>query len=182
MNIHIIKGLFDDCPGLVNQYFVSKTFSFRDCMDMKRLYDTVELPQSIAAKMPGQNHSVISFGCNFTRKQLDALAVCANTYDLFSVPEVTAQDMGNLFACKPGFHIKVNDLRRITILFDALLENNLVQWNWQSVLWHSRLLIVKMGNSFVSQTSLSTALSASRKCPTSVNESIRRAVAILSKY
>ena len=180
MNIHIIKGLFDDCPGLVNQYFISETFSFRDCMDMKRLYDTVEFPQSIAAKMPGQNHSFFSFGCDFTHRQLKALAVCADTYALFNVQEVTAQDMEDLFACKPGFHIRVNNLRRIAVLFDALLENNLVQWNWQSILWHNKLLIAKRGNGYVSQSSLSTALSASRECPTSASEGIRKAVAMLS--
>lgn len=181
MNIQIIKGLFDDCPHLINQYFVSGTFSFHDCMELKRLYDTTEYPQSVVTRISVKRMPPLSFGCSFSHKQLDALATCANIYGMFREPQITAQDMGDLFACKQGFYIRVNNLRRIAILFDALLENNLVQWNWQSVLWHNKLLTTKRGDGYVSQSSLSTALSASRGCPTSANEGIRKAVAMLSR-
>ena len=180
MNLHIIKGLFDDCPSLINQYFVSTSFTLKDCIELKRLYDTVEYPQSIAAKLPVRKKKVLSLGCTLTQKQLSAICVLANTYGLFSVP-VTEEDMANLFTCKPGFCIRVNYLRRVAILFEAMLENNLVQWNWQSVLGHGRFLMKKRGDGYVSASSLSSAISSSKNFQTSANETIRKEVYRLSK-
>ena len=36
--------------------------------------------------------------------------------------------------CRKGFSIRVNNIRRVVILFDALLENSLIQSRWQNVL------------------------------------------------
>lgn len=84
--------------------------------------------------------------------------------------------MEALFACKEGFRIRVYNLRHVAILFDALLENSLIQSRWQSVLDKGRFLLSKDGRRSVSATSLSSALSAVRKNRTSVAMGIRRAV------
>ena len=181
MNLHIIKGLFDDCPSLINQFFVSESFSLKDSIELKRLYDTIEYPQSIAAKLPIRGVTALSFGCTLSHKQLAAISELANTYDLFSASEVSEQDMANLFDCKLGFNIRVNNLRRIAILFDALLNSGMVQWDWQSILERGKFLMKKSGDGHVTASSLSSALSASRRAPTSANEAIRKAVYKLSR-
>lgn len=86
------------------------------------------------------------------------------------------EDMEALFACKEGFRIRVNNLRHVAILFDALLENSLIQSRWQSVLDKGRFLQSKDGRRSASATSLSSALSAVRNNRTSVAVGIRRAV------
>lgn len=41
MNIHIIKGLLNDCSHLIRAFFTEADFSFEKCMELKRTYDNV---------------------------------------------------------------------------------------------------------------------------------------------
>ena len=40
---------------------------------------------------------------------------------------VRMEDMETLFACKEGFRIRVNNIRHVAVLFDALLERSYIQ-------------------------------------------------------
>lgn len=102
----------------------------------------------------------LSFGCNFTQEQMTGIVACANTYHLFCVSMLCAEDMEALFSCKEGFHIRVNNLRHVAILFDTLLENSFIQSRWQSVLDKGRFLQSKDGTRFITASNLSSALSA----------------------
>ena len=178
MNIHIAKGLLTECTHLIQSFFAASDFSFEKCMELRRLYDRSEtLPPPIAhstdcfIKAPP-----LSFGCNFTQEQITGIVSCTNTYHLFCVSEVCIEDMEALFSCKEGFHIRVNNLRHVVILFDALLENSFIQSRWQSVLDKGRFLQSKDGTRFITASSLSSALSAVRNNKTSVICGIKRAI------
>ena len=121
----------------------------------------------------------LSFGCNFTQEQMTGIVSCANTYHLFCVSMLRIEDMEALFSCKEGFHIRVNNLRHVVILFDALLESSLIQSRWQSVLDKGRFLQSKDGRRFITASNLSSALSAVRNNKTAVAYSIRRAIGLL---
>ncbi len=86
------------------------------------------------------------------------------------------EDMEALFSGKEGFHIRVNNLRHVVILFDALLENSLIQSRWQSVLDKGQFLQSKDGSRFITASNLSSALSAVRKNMTSVTYGIKRVI------
>lgn len=177
MNIHIVKGLLTDYADLVKPLFTSDSFSFDECMELKRIYDTSE-SLTITDKQRAEepiNAPPLSLGCNFSREQMAGIVSCANTYHLFCF-STCIEDMEALFACKEGFRMRVNNLRHVAILFDALLENSLIQSRWQSVLDKGRFLQSKDGRRSVSATSLSSALSAVRNNRTSVAVGIRRAV------
>lgn len=109
-------------------------------------------------------------------KQMTGIVSCANTYHLFCVSEVCIEDMEALFSCKEGFHIRVNNLRHVVILFDVLLENSFIQSRWQSVLDKGQFLQSKDGTRFITASSLSSALSAVRNNKTSVICGIKRAI------
>jgi len=177
MNIHIVKGLLTECANLVKSLFIADLFSFEECMEIKRMYDISE-SLSITGKCcidePISNPP-LSFGCNFTREQMAGIVSCANTYHLFNIP-VCVEDMEALFACKEGFCLRVNTVRYVAILFDALLENTFIQSHWQSVLNRGRFLRSKDDTRFVSASSLSSALSAARNNMTSVAYGIRKAI------
>ena len=81
-----------------------------------------------------QNDPPLSFGCNFSREQMTGIVACANAYHLFCVSTLRIEDMEALFACKKGFCIRVNNIRHVAVLFDALLENTFILPHWQSVL------------------------------------------------
>ena len=177
MNIHIVKGLLTDCADLVKPLFAADSFSFYECMELKRMYDTSEsLPETDKQRAEEPTEAPpLTFGCHFSRKQMAGIVSCANTYHLFCV-SVHTEDMETLFACKEGFRMRVNNLRYVAVLFDALLENSLIQSRWQSVLDKGRFLLSKDGRRSVSATSLSSALSAVRKNRTSVAVGIRREI------
>lgn len=176
-NIHIVKGLLNDCAHLVESLFTADPFSFEECMELKRMYDTSESLPIIGKRRLYKpvDAPPLSFGCNFTREQMAGIVSCANTYHLFCMP-VCIEDLEALFACKEGFQIRANNIRHVVVLFDALLENSFILSRWQAVLDKGRFLQSKDGERFVSASSLSSALSAARNNMTSVALGIRQAV------
>lgn len=180
MNIHIVKGVLNDCTHLIRQLFTAADFSFEKCMELKRMYDTP--PRPVVHRDDGWPETLpLSFGCNFTRKQMIGITDCADAYHLFCVSPLCIEDMEALFACKEGFCIRVNKIRYVAVLFDALLEHSFIQHRWQSVLGQGRFLQTKDGNRFVSAANLSSALSVVRKNMTSVAYNIRRAIGQLEE-
>lgn len=177
MNIHIAKGLLTDYANLVKPLFTAESFSFEECMELKRMYDTSESLPIISKHRVDEltKTSPLSFGCNLTREQMAGIVSCANTYHLFCI-SACIEDMEALFACKEGFNIRVNNMRHVAALFDALLENSFIQSRWQSVLDKGRFLQSKDGTRFVSASSLSSALSAVRNNTTSVSFGIRQTI------
>lgn len=182
MNLHIVKGLLTDCAHLVKPHFTADSFSFEECLELKRMYDMSEsLPRTDKHRAEELiNAPPFSFGCNFSREQMAGIVSCANTYHLFSV-STCIEDMEALFACKEGFRIRVNNLRHVVILFDALLENSFIQSRWQSVLDKGGFLLSRDGERSVSASSLSSALSAVRNNVTSVAIGIRREIGCLKE-
>lgn len=183
MNIHIAKGLLTECAHLIQSLFVAADFSFEKCTELRWHYNRSEpLPPPVKHRADGETKAPpLSFGCNFTQEQMTGIVSCANTYHLFCVSEVCIEDMEALFSCKEGFHIRVNNLRHVVILFDALLENSFIQSRWQSVLDKGRFLQSKDGTRFITASNLSSALSAVRNNKTAVIYSIRRAISQLKE-
>lgn len=175
MNICIAKGLLTEYAHLIPSLFTATDFPFETCMELKRMYDTSESLPTTDRQHAGEPiyDPPLSFGCHFSREQMAGIVSCANTYHLFSV-SVRIEDMEALFACKEGFRIRVNNLRHVVVLFDALLENSYIQSRWQSVLDKGGFLLSKDGERTVSASSLSSALSAVRNNVTSVAIGIRR--------
>ena len=178
MNIHIVKGLLTECAHLIQPLFTASDFSFEECVELRRQYDRSEpLPTPIVHRVAKVTDAPpLSFDCNFTQEQMTGIVSCANTYHLFCVSMLRIEDMEALFSCKEGFYIRVNNLRHVVILFDALLENSFIQSRWQSVLDKGRFLQSKDGSRFISASNLSSALSAVRKNMTSVAYGIKRVI------
>ena len=177
MNIHIVRGLLNDCSHLIRPLFTAVDFSSEKCMELKRMYDNTSISlRSVMYRDDGPAGVLpLSLACNFTHKQMIGITACANTYHLFCV-SVCIEDMEALFSCKQGFCIRVNNIRHVAILFDTLLEHSFIQTQWQAVLGCGRFLQTKDGKGFVSASSLSSALSAMRNNMTSAAYGIRRAI------
>lgn len=181
MNLHIARAILTDLAERTRLSFAADSFSFEDCMELKRMYDISDPGSPAGRDGTGLvlNAPPISFGCDFTKKQMTSIVACANTYHLFCVSTVRMEDMEALFSCKEGFQIRVNNIRHVAVLFDALLERSYIQAHWQSVLGRGGFLLSRDGKRTVSATSLSSALSATRNKMTSVAYAIRKAVSEL---
>ena len=129
MIIHVVRGILYDYQDYVRQIFSAGAFSLDDCMELKRRYDTSEInsPAFAYDADPMATATSLSFECNFSKEQMAGIVSCANTYHLFCVPMVRMEDMETLFACKEGFRIRVNNIRHVAVLFDALLERSYIQ-------------------------------------------------------
>ena len=178
MIIHVVRGILYDYQDYVRQIFSAGAFSLDDCMELKRRYDTSKInsPAFAYDADPMATATSLSFECNFSKEQMAGIVSCANTYHLFCVSMLCVEDMEALFSCKEGFHIQVNNLRHVVILFDALLENSLIQSRWQSVLDKGRFLQSKDGSRFITASNLSSALSAVRNNKTAVAYGIKRVI------
>ena len=86
MNLHIAKVLLTDLAERTRLLFVADTFSFENCMELKRMYDISD-PGSPADRDEtgfSLNAPPISFGCDLTKEQMTGIVACANTYHLES--------------------------------------------------------------------------------------------------
>ena len=99
------------------------------------------------------------------------IADCANANHLFCV-SVTAEDINALLDCKSGYSIKVGNIRNVAILFDALLDNGMIKWNWKAAMAKGRHILSKNTGKAISATTLSSALSEIKKQPTPVSKRI----------
>lgn len=175
MNIHIVKGLLTECASSVQPCFAAPDFTFNECMKLKRMYDTSESLSPLGPPRINRPAALsLSFGCNFTPEQMKSIVACANTYHLFCV-SVRIEDMEALFACKKGFSIRVNNIRRVVILFDALLENSFINLGGR-MFSAGRIPAVKDRTRSVSVSTLSSALSSIKNNMTSVAYSIRKVI------
>ena len=184
MNIHIVKGLLNDCSNLIRSLFTEADFSFEKCMELKRMYDMFVPPsQSITCCKDGPTRIYpLSFGCNLTRKQMIGITACANAYHLFLRFYPTRGRYGSpaflqgriLYSCKQypscGHPVRYTPW---TLVHPA---------KWQTVLSNGRFLQTKDGKGFVSASSLSSALSALRNNMTSAGYGIRRAIDELREW
>ena len=112
---------------------------------------------------------------------MKGIVACATAFHLFCVSTLCVEDMEALFSCREDFSIRVNNVRHVAVMFDALLENRLIEPYWQSVLDKGRFLVSKDSRSYVSASSLSTALSIARIKKTAVANGIRKAIAGLKE-
>lgn len=80
-----------------------------------------------------------------------------------------------------GFSLRVNSVRRVAILFDALLEYSFIHPYWQAVLERGRFLRSKDGTHFITASSISTTLSLVRNKMTSIAYNIRMLVSQLKE-
>ena len=183
MNVHIVKGLLTEYAHHIHSLFTSPNFSFEECMELRKQYDRSEpLPTPVVHRTDKVTDAPpLSFGCSFTREQMIGIVACATAYHLFCVSTLCIEDMEALFACREGFCIRVNNIRHVAVLFDALLENSLIQPHWQSVLDKGKFLLSKDGKRFVSASSLSSALSSVRSNMGAVAYSIKKAIGQLER-
>ena len=103
-----------------------------------------------------------------------------NLFNLSSDAEVRAV-MDALLHCKTGFSVKVKNLRNVAVFFDGLLINNLICYNWQSVIEKGRFLISPKTSKSVAASDLSSALYKARTSSTVAKTNIRNDIKQMKK-
>ena len=158
MNMGIVRNLYTQEKEMIDRYLYKDSFTKED------FHELIHHHLTTSTGSQSQRATSMSFGGKFTGQQLDCLAQIAKDNNLFKLSNDTEARavMGDLLHCKTGFTVEVRNLRNVAVFFDELLTNNLVCYNWQSVIEKGRFLISPKNNKRVAASDLSSALYKAR--------------------
>lgn len=167
---------------LAQHLFNSDAFTLEDCIKMKNVFDTTDAPPPniISHEDVSETKRPLSFDCHLTKEQMVRIAHCANTNHLFCVSEVSIDDMQSLLECKSNFSLKVENARNVAVLFNALLEGNLIGWNWKKAMENGGHLLSRKTGKPISATTLSSALSDIKRKPTPTSKRIEDEIRVIT--
>lgn len=171
MNLGIVRRVLCDSPHLIEEILLRDSFSRKDLDLLVKLHQT--LPEASPAHKPK-----ISFGCTFSEEQFCSLVETVTRYSIFC--NTTEADMADklhsLFDCKAEVRLEVTSVRKVAALFDALLECNFINRDWQTVLGKGGFLISGKSGKQISSSALSSALYKIKLHSQAVYQSIRKDV------
>lgn len=175
-NVHIVRGILLH-EEQARRFLFAATFSHHDFLKLMAWYDHLgeNPPTSVPCEnVPPNNTRQLSLHCCLTQEQMVCIVKIANANHLFCVKEVTLTMMKDLFSCKEGFRITVNNIARTATLFDALLDKGLIARNWQKTMEQGRFLISGKTGKPLSATTLSSALCGAHRSKSITHTLIRR--------
>ena len=177
MNMGIVRNLYTQEKDMLDRYLYKDSFTKEDFHEL--------ILHHLTTSEENQSHAAasMSFGGKFTDHQLDCLAQIAKDNHLFKLSNDTEARavMDALLHCKAGFTVEVRNLRNVAVFFDELLTNNLVCYNWQSVIEKGRFLISPKNNKRVAASDLSSALYKARISSSVAKHSIRDGIRQMKK-
>ena len=174
-NHNIARRILAERSDLAQQLFNCEKFTLEDCIKMKHVFDTTDAPPPNTASPHtevSETKSTLSFGYHLSLKQMVRIADCANANHLFCVSVTIVEDIRALLERRNGYRITVENIRSVAILFDTLLENGMIGWNWKTAVARGGHLLSKKTGKPISATTLSSALSEIKKRPTPVSKRI----------
>lgn len=171
-NMGIVKGLYMQNHDLLEEYLNKKVFTHKDCSNLIHRYFTIMPIDSL------EDSHVITFGGKFSDEQMSCFADIACTNCILSIndKEDARIAITALLQCKPGFSIKVRNIRNVVVFFDELLVYNLIDHNWQSTMEKGGFLISPRSNEPIKSSTLSSALNRAKASPTATQVNIRKAI------
>ena len=158
-------------------------YLYKDSFTKEDFHELIHQHLTTSTGSQSQRATSMSFGGKFTDHQLDYLAKIAQENHLFKLSNDTEARaaMDDLLNCKAGFTVEVRNLRNVAVFFDELLTNNLVCYNWQSVIEKGRFLISPKNNKRVAASDLSSALYKARISSSVLKHSIRDGIKQMKK-
>lgn len=174
-NHNIARRILTERGDLAQHLFNSENFTLKNCIKMKHVFDTTDAPPPntvLSNTEVSETKPPLSFGYHLSLKQMVRIADCANANHLFCVSVATVEDIRALLERRNGYQITVENIRSVTILFDTLLENGMIGWNWKAAMARGGHLLSKKTGKPISATTLSSALSEIKNRPTPVSKRI----------
>lgn len=172
MNMGIVRNLYTQEKKLLDEFLQKEQFDKEDFLELLHRYLATRKECQPEAASP------MTLGGRLTERQMACLAGIARRYRLLLLPggmdDKTA--MTALLQCKPGFSVKVRNIRNTAVLFDELLTYNLIVHNWQSTIEKGHFLLSPKSDKPVTASVLSSALNNTRYSPTPIQSGIRKAV------
>lgn len=177
MNMGIVRNLYTQEKDMLDRYLYKDSFTKED------FHELIHQHLTTSTGSQSQRATSMSFGGKFTDHQLDYLAKIAQENHLFKLSNDTEARaaMDDLLNCKAGFTVEVRNLRNVVVFFDELLTNNLVCYNWQSMIEKGRFLISPKNNKRVAASDLSSALYKARISSSVAKHSIRDGIKQMKK-
>lgn len=174
VNITRIDTLLHDRRDLAEKYFATNQFGPTDYAAM-----LAEFNRGVAPMVRLRSDKSLNFESDLSDAQTVAIADIANDLRIFKM-EVTPGEIANLFSPYPGVSLAAANNRKLAVLFDALAGEGLVCTDWQKVIAATGCITSSSGSP-LSQSSLSSALSAAREDDSAAFSTIRKRVRDMAK-
>lgn len=169
MNVSIVRSLLTTARAFFMKYASKTPLTEKECFEVIQRH--LFLSDPVNAKERGAS----TLCSKLSESQEETLADIVRSYDIFEVPAgMDARTaVSKLLNCEEGFAVKVRNLRHVAVLFDELLAMKLICYKWQHRLVKGEHLISSQSEERVTTSTLSSALSESKRSPTLQQERIR---------
>ena len=169
MNVSIVRSLLTTERAFFMKYASKTPLTEKECLEVIQRH--LFLSDPVNAKERGTS----TLCSKLSESQEETLADIVRSYDIFEVPAgMDARTaVSKLLKCEDGFAVKVRNLRHVAVLFDELLAMKLICYKWQHRLVQGKHLISSQSEERVTTSTLSSALSESKRSPTMQQERIR---------
>ena len=174
-NLTLIRQLFTDSFYLVEPLLVKSSVSQAELNAL--------VCRHLTSVLYFKKKESYSLGCRFSDRQIEQLACISETYDIFNTMEGgdIRDALRSLFSCQIGFRLQVCHVRRAAVLFDALLDCNMISRNWQNVLHKGHFLVSPQRGQWIKKNSLSSSLNKAKESSAAEFVNIRKAVYEMKK-
>ena len=168
MNVSIVRSLLTTARAFFMKYASKTPLTEKECLEVIQRH--LFLSDPVNAKERGTP----TLCSKLSESQEETLADIVRSYDIFEVPAgMDARTaVSKLLNCEEGFAVKVRNLRHVAVLFDELLAMKLICYKWQHRLVKGEHLISSQSEERVTTSTLSSALSESKRSPTLQQERI----------
>ena len=169
MNVSIVRSLLTVGRALFRKFAGRTPLTEKECLEMINRHLFISRP------MNAKEEESPTLSSKLSASQEENLAGIVHSYGLFELPEGMDERTAvtKLLHCEEGFAVKVRNLRNVAVMFDELLAMKLICYKWQHRLVEGKHLISSQSEECVTTSSLSSALSESKKSPTLQQERIR---------
>ncbi len=158
MNLNIVKGILEN-RQLVDRYLFCNMPSHMSVNEMIDIYNGVS-----KGNTPGINciEFPLSFDCVLKIEQLTELTELIRKQGMFRVEDLSVELVENLFQCKKGGKITIHNLRKTSVMFDAMANRKMITPSWQSVIVRGGFFQSKKDGKDITRENLANSLSSAR--------------------
>lgn len=169
MNVSIVRSLLTTARAFFMKYASKTPLTEKECLEV------IQRHLFLSDPVNAMERGASTLCSKLSESQEETLADIVRSYDIFEVPAGmdARKAVSKLLKCEEGFAVKVRNLRHVAVLFDELLAMKLICYKWQHRLVKGEHLISSQSEERVTTSTLSSALSESKRSPTLQQERIR---------
>lgn len=159
-NLGVVRAVFKSIADS-NKHEVS----IRECLSKKDCSDLLLFLYGNHPMAHRKDDVPLTFSCKLAEEQLARIVEISHANGIFLVSgkDELHKRLSAVLRCEAGHYLKARNLRKVAVLFDALLANGMIGYDWQSVIEKGRFLVSPKYGKRVTASMLSSSLSKTKR-------------------